>query len=534
MKREFEEDSATEGAELPVGWFWPVLGLGAFLSLPYYFSLDTFFSHDDFAILYFHKDWPVWKPWLFLQTDVLTFYRPFQSYAMALLFHFYGMNPFPYSSVLVAIHVIVVVLFGRLVERLFDDRPLTFLSVIFYAANWEYCDVVFWKGNYGTALSWLFALGAANAFVDYLRGEGWRRYVASLGLTAAALLAKETAANLPLLLSLIYWMRPPQPAESRSATPDASPPHAKSTELNGSKRWAVRLLGFSRILWPFYALIAAYLIFHHLAVRDVYSWLPKGYEVQGPLGAVTAVFHALTFWLTPFLDAIASLFHSTPIRPLLLVWLLPITLIAATVRLRNRRLAWGMLWAVLAFFPANMIPDYHTPRYYYGAIMGIAIVFAEIFLAADRAIVARQRFAETAVARLVGSLLILAFVYSNMIYTTAIVGQDARKCREIQDLYHFLVLQRAKVPPKTLFRVWCLNQQDHFHQGFGLREMFKLALDDRSVEAILPDENLTEEVRNLLLNDYSKPVEVFREATGRFRVATAVPPTSTATLPPNK
>jgi len=533
LRRDPEENHLISDGELPGGWFWPLLALASFLSLPYYFSLETFFSHDDFTILYFHKDWPVWKPWVYFQTNVLTFYRPFQSYAIALLFHLFGLTPFPFSLVLVAIHVANIVLFGHLVERLFENRALTLLSVIFYAADWEYCDVVFWKGNYGTALCWLFVLGAANVFIDYLRAGGRGRYFGALGMTVAALLSKEGAVNAPLLLSLLYCVSPPQVAESSEKFAQTIASLAKRLGANR----AARLFDLARVLWPFYALLALYAIFHYLAVRDVYDWLPKGYEFQRPREAIAAIFYALTFWLTPFVSANVSLLASVRTQNLLSLWLdhfpiafyiLPVLLIAATIVLRNRRMAFGTLWAILAFFPANLIPDFHTARYYYGSIMGIAIVFAEIILAADRAIVARRRFAEMATARVIGSLLILAFVYSNMIYTTRLVSEDGRKCREIEDLYHFLVLYRKHVPPKTLFRVWCLSGEDHFHYGMGLREMFKLALAEESVEAILPDQNLTDRVRTLLLSEYSKPVEVFRERSGGFRIVTAVPTTSTA------
>jgi len=164
--------------------------------------------------------------------------------------------------------------------------------------------------------------------------------------------------------------------------------------------------------------------------------------------------------------------------------------------------------------------------------MGVAILFAEMFMAADRAIARRGRFAAVATARVVGSLLILAFVFSNLICTTRNVAEDARICRPIEDLYRFLVSQRGRVPPKTLFCVRCLRGPLHFHEGMGLREMFKLALQDDSVEAILPqpDQNLTVEVASLLEREYSKPVQVFREPSGRFRLAVAAPTTSTATV----
>jgi hypothetical protein len=518
------------------GWLWPVLGLATFLSFPYFFSLETFFSHDDFALLWFHKSWPLTRPWVFFQTDVLTFYRPVQNYLLAVLFHFFGMNPFPYGAILVALHVANIVLFGRMVYRVFDDIVLTFLSVIFFAADWQYCDVVFWKGNYGTALSWLFVLGACNLFADHLRGGGRRSYAGSLGLLVAALMSKETAANAPLLLSLLYWARWP-----RLSQPAEIPERSAAAAAVERRDWRPRAVHFLRLLAPFYALSLAYVVFHRLAVRDVYTWLPKGYEIQAPWEATKAIFHALTWWLAAPVSAGLPSLASERTADSIQSWLdsnlslhfgLAAFLVIATIAVRNRRMAFGLLWAVLAFIPANMIPDYHTPRYYYGAIMGIAILFAEILVAADRAIARRGRFAAVASARVVGSLLILAFVFSNLICTTHNVAEDTRICRPIEDLYRFLVSQRGRVPPKTLFCVRCLRGPLHFHEGMGLREMFKLALQDDSVEAILPqpDQNLTAEVASLLEREYSKPVQVFREPSGRFRLLVAAPTTSTATV----
>ena len=527
-----------ESTHRTAGWFWPVLGLAAFLSLPYYFSLETFFSHDDFVILHFHKDWPVWKPWVFLRTDVLTFYRPLQSYSLALLYHFFDVTVFPYCLVLVTVHVANVVLFGRLVDRLFAARSLTFLSVIFYAANWEYCDVVFWKANYGTALSWLFALGAANTFVGFLRDRKRRHYIGTIGFTVAALLSKETAVNMPLLLTLIWAVRLLLSRAAREAEEGSSAQAATAGDTRRNARATVR--DFVRVLGPLYALIGAYGVFHLLFVHDVYAWPPKGYEFATPIEAVEAVARGMTFWLTHFLEAGAAILAATPARPSLLRWLdhhpyiLPVVLVAAAVALRNRRVIFGILWAVLAFFPANLIPDAHTARYYYAALTGIAIIYAEIFLAADRAIARRWRFPAVAAARVIGSLLILAIVYANMIYTTTIVGADGRTCRQIEDVYRFLVRlrQQGHIRPNTLFRVHCLSTTDHFHEGLGLREMFKLALRDDSIEAILPKQRLTDEMLEFLLKQYPPPVELLRLESGRFQLVTAGPTTRTATLSP--
>lgn len=325
-------DSAWNGAQATGeslgGWFWPVLGLSLSLSFPYYFSLETFFSHDDFAILWFHKDWPVWEPWVFLRPQVLTFYRPLQSYVMAVLYYFFDMTPFPYCLLLVAIHLATVVLFGRMVERVFENRALTFLGVIFFAADWQYWEVVVWKANYGTALSWFFALAAANAFLDFLRRGRWWRYGLALVLMVGALLSKETACNIALLLSLLYWM----------VRPGATKGQAQGGISRGERAGlGASVLDFARLLVPFYLLAVAYLAFHRLAVRDVYQWIEKGYEWNGAGAAVEAVVKSLAFWLTPFFEWSLLLLGREAQRPAAVVWGLPLVLVAAAIALRNRR-----------------------------------------------------------------------------------------------------------------------------------------------------------------------------------------------------
>ncbi|MCX8035792.1 MAG: hypothetical protein N3D11_01820 [Candidatus Sumerlaeia bacterium] len=532
MKNEILEATNPEDAQLPPqrgGWLLPVAGLAALFSLPYYFSYNTYFSHDDFAILWFHKDWPVSRPWVFFQTDVLTFYRPLQNYLLAVLFYWFHLNPIPYGVLLILIHLGNVVLFGRLVERLFGNRLLTALAVILFAASWVYWEVVCWKGNYGTALSWLFAMGACNVFADYLQRGGKMRYAGALGLTVLALLSKETAVNVPLLLTLVAWAARAAKREQfkRFDASEASDGSDLSDLLPKNKavlHWGIRL-------FPFYALAGAYALFHVVFVRDVYTWIPKGYELQGPVETIAATIRAMNFWLTSSLRAAAQNLMSDRALGLMLLWfarrplvyaIVPVLVAVIAVAGRNRRLGFGLLWAALAFFPASMTADYATGRYYYGAMMGAALVLAELALAADRVLARQQSFPALMAARVAGGLVILFLVHANMFLTTSIVTRDAQKCRQIADVQEFLASQQT-VPPKTLFLVRCLNRLDHFHEGMGLREMFKLALRDDTIEAILPDQRLSSETLAVLLRDYPKPVEVLRDRTGRLTFRVPVP-----------
>jgi len=273
-------------------------------------------------------------------------------------------------------------------------------------------------------------------------------------------------------------------------------------------------------------------------VRDVYWWIEKGYEYAPPLGWVHSIARGLTFWLTAALEAAAPIIARTPERPGLLLWLdaniyiIPAVLLAAAAISRDRRLIFAILWAIVAFLPANLISDPDTPRYYYGATPGAALIYAVVFVAADEAIRRRFSLSISTVARAIGLVLILAVVYANLVLTGILVSQDARRCRDIEDTYLFLRNLRGHVEPKTLFVVHCLNGIDHFHEGFGLREMFKLALDDESVEAVLPDQQLSTHTLNILYRDYPRVSEIRVQSAGSLFVEPKRATTSPASLVP--
>ena len=503
------------------GWFWPVLVMAVALSFPYAFGLSTFFSHDDFAILWFHKDWPIWQPWVYLNPHSFISYRPLTSYTLQVLFQAFGLAALPFGLALLALHVANITLLGRLVDRLFGDRALTLLTVILFAVNWEYCDAVFWRSTFSTALSWMLILLSANALLAYLdRGRRWR-YAAALALTLAALLSKEAAINAPLILTLVLWAR------RRWTTPE----EVGAPESGGAGRAWATLREAAPTLAPFYALAAAFTVFRFTAVRDAYGWILQGYELQGLSDAAAAGLKALSFWLIPFLPASEPVFGAR--SQAATQWILesshgilPMLALVAAVLLRNRRLLFGVLWAVLAFFPNCFFPDAHTGRYYYGSIMGISIFFAEWLRILDRSFVQSLRPRLVATVRVTGSLLIFTFVFINMFFTTILIYDDARNCRAIEEVYNYLVTNQGRVPPRTLFLVHCLDQQNHFHDGFGLREMFKLALADDSIEAILPDQDsLTAKARLALMRGYDTPVPLFRDGN-LFRMGVAVAPGS--------
>ena len=500
------------------GWAWLVPALAVLLSFPYYFSLNTFFSHDDFLILHFYKDWPVWKPWLYFQTDILSFYRPLQSYGIQWLLQTFGMTAFPFALVLVLAHLANVVLFGFLIDRLFRDRALTLLTVAFLATNWEYCDVVFWKANYGTALSWLSTLGAAHAFLEYLERRAWQAYAMTLFLVVAALLAKESAGNVPLLLTLVFWAhlvwrRTPAEGAEANAPRERSPAGAT---------WRRFLADGARTLAPIYLLVGVYTIFHLLMVRDVYG-PGQGYRYATPLGAIQSVLRGLTFWLLSPVEAAAELLRPGN-RPAALLWLdrhvyvLPLLLIVLTAATRNRCLLFGLLWAVLAFVPNNLIFDPHTPRYYYSAISGAALLQAELVLLIDRALAVRGSARGRVWVRVSGITALALFAGLSLTLLTKIVREDAARCGQIREVYSYLATLRGRVPPRTTFCVLCLSPVDHFNEGLGLREMVKMALADDSVEAFLPGQPLTKALRERLRGENGPPVNLVRLADGRLQV----------------
>ncbi|MCU0916811.1 MAG: tetratricopeptide repeat protein [Planctomycetes bacterium] len=150
-------------------------------------------------------------------------YQPLTSLSFALEYRLFGLDPRVYHTVNVLLHVVnvlLVYLLARSLARHADGigpprtdpsrwgSPVALVTAALFAVHPLQVEVAAWVSSRSILLSTLLCLAAMIFYVAYAT-SGRRRYLAgALALFLPALLAKTTAATLPLLLvTLDFYLR---------------------------------------------------------------------------------------------------------------------------------------------------------------------------------------------------------------------------------------------------------------------------------------------------------------------------------------
>ncbi len=187
----------------------PFLGalvLGAVVLVSYHPGLRMGFYLDDW--IYIERagrtDWAnalvaildprVWTVW----------YRPLQALQWFLEFQIFGGNPNAYHVVNIALHAINVLLLSALASRVSQKWLVGFVSAFFYATFTVYISGVNWVGIVDP-LATIFYLLSIWFWLTYLERGDRLHYALALGACVLALMSKQTAITIPILLFLIEW-----------------------------------------------------------------------------------------------------------------------------------------------------------------------------------------------------------------------------------------------------------------------------------------------------------------------------------------
>jgi tetratricopeptide (TPR) repeat protein len=152
---------------------------------------------------YFVKD--VWRN---PQPQFRLYYRPLFLLWLLINFKLLGLNPALWHLSVILLHGVVVVMVYRLGLRLMGNELIAVAAALLFAVDPTHVESVAWISGLTEPLMAVFFLGA---FLCYLR---WRETQARATmllcalLTLAALLTKEVAAALPLLIALYEWLFP--------------------------------------------------------------------------------------------------------------------------------------------------------------------------------------------------------------------------------------------------------------------------------------------------------------------------------------
>lgn len=133
----------------------------------------------------------------------VSLYQPLTSLVFALQYHFFALDPRAYHTVNVLLHLVNVLLVYILVRSLSQRTAVASIVAALFAVHPLQVEVVAWVSSLSILLSTLFYLEALIVYLRYAKSGRMCHLAAVGGLFLLALLAKSSAATLPLVLVVI-------------------------------------------------------------------------------------------------------------------------------------------------------------------------------------------------------------------------------------------------------------------------------------------------------------------------------------------
>ncbi len=133
----------------------------------------------------------------------VSLYQPLTSLSWAVEHRFFGLDPRVYHTVNILLHLANIVLVYVLVRSLAQNVGIAVATTALFAVHPLQVEVTAWASSRSILLSSLFYLGTLIAYVAYAKSARMRYLAGGLVLFLLALLAKTTAATLPLVLLVL-------------------------------------------------------------------------------------------------------------------------------------------------------------------------------------------------------------------------------------------------------------------------------------------------------------------------------------------
>lgn len=327
---------------------WPDALLLAVVSLVYLNAFGNAFVWDDVVLI---ESNPAIKSWsaigATLTSDILPgggqgdYYRPLQMLSYRLDHAIWRLDPLGYHLTSTLLHAGAALLFYHLVLLLLGSRPAAVAAALLWAVHPAHTEAVTYVSGRSDPLAAVFLLVSLLAFARRREAHFsvWR--AASLAAFFLALLAREAAVILPLLVVLVDWA-----LDRRQATTATTP-------------WR------ERILWRYLPYLGVALLYWGLRLATVGPTSVQGATSAVPLGlrfltTLKTVVEYLAFLLVPLdphmerrVAPAAGLLEPRVMGAALLVGLLG----AIAWRFRRTPAGWGIAWFFVALLPvANLVP----------------------------------------------------------------------------------------------------------------------------------------------------------------------------------
>jgi tetratricopeptide (TPR) repeat protein len=349
VRSRIDSEVATAGFQARSAAGWALLLLAVFLTaLVFLANLRFEFVYDDLPQIVRNPNVQSWQHapayftrqvWANLYGDQAgDYYRPLFLLWLRLNHAWFGLRPGGWHATALLLHLLCTVLVYLLGYRLTKDAICGAMAALFFGLHPIHIEAVAWVSGVTEPL---MAAPLLASFLCYRQREtalgSGRWQAASLGLFVVAVLAKETALLLPLIIAANEWLFPVQAVRSSASTATRNFRH------------------MARVLGPYLLLAAAY-----MAAR-VHALKGFGRPSEQSLASVLLTWPSLLWFysrqvLWPFN---ISAFYETP-------WIksarwqgffLPLMAVAAVAAglwlwaRRSRVAAFGAIWLVVTMLP---------------------------------------------------------------------------------------------------------------------------------------------------------------------------------------
>jgi tetratricopeptide (TPR) repeat protein len=148
------------------------------------------------------------------------YYRPLFLLWLRLNYVWFGAHPAGWHATSVLCHVAATWLVFGLAQQLTRDRMIACSAALLFGLHPAHIENVAWISGASDLLMTCFVLASCSAFLSSCESKKASMRVLSLGLFVLAMLSKEPAIVLPLLIFALSWIRPPGSALDDQQTDD--------------------------------------------------------------------------------------------------------------------------------------------------------------------------------------------------------------------------------------------------------------------------------------------------------------------------
>ncbi len=336
-----------------------------------------------------------------------SYYRPLVITSFMLEYHCFGLNPFFYYLTNIFLHISSAVVVLYIARMLLNNSWQSFNAALLFGIHPVQTEAVANIAGRSILLCGLFSLFAFWFFLLFLKQRRKILYLSSLGFFILALLSKEAAVMLPVLI-FSYLLIISSTQQKRNRVFEACLP-----------------------LWPFAVVLGGYFfVRHHLGITHLFYWPSLSDWTLGVLTFARGVITYLRLFIFPVdlhfdrSRVVFQSFYNIEIGGTLLFWLLIFILIRR--KKLSREILFSLSWFFIGLFPVSQIISSIgvqpgsislAEHFLYLPSVGIFILMSVVFKDVDASCLRRQvipRISLWIVAISFGLFLFLTTVQNNI------------------------------------------------------------------------------------------------------------------------